>query len=179
MDEISTDIDAAATKPAAMPAALQSRLLAAMQQAADEEQECREVEQLLRRLRPASMPARLVGQLGVQMYVEAQQSRGSARRRGYWWRGGAAAAAALVLMLGSGALFMPGSAVAEGNDQGLMSRNVINSRGIDKVEWRRGEAPVRHYEVIYEDAFVLDADDTTTVIRVPNTTEVEVEEEYL
>ncbi len=52
MDEISTDIDAAATKPAAMPAALQSRLLAAMQQAADEEQECREVEQLLRRLRP-------------------------------------------------------------------------------------------------------------------------------
>ena len=74
---------------------------------------------------------------------------------------------------------MPGSAVAEGNDQGLMRRNVINSRGIDKVEWRRGEAPVRHYEVTYEDAFVLDADDTTTVIRVPNTTEVEVEEEYL
>ncbi|MBR5889058.1 MAG: hypothetical protein IKY92_03335, partial [Akkermansia sp.] len=62
MDEISTDIDAAATKPAAMPAALQNRLLAAMQQAADEERECREVEQLLRRLNPAPMPARLVGQ---------------------------------------------------------------------------------------------------------------------
>lgn len=176
---IPPDFQPRITAPAALPAELQSRLLGAMQQASAEERECREMEQLLRRLRPAGVPTRLAGKLGVQMYVEAQQSRGSARRRGYWWRGGAAAAAVLVLMLGSGALFMPGSAVAEGNDQGLMSRNVINSRGIDKVEWRRGEAPVRHYEVIYEDAFVLDADDTTTVIRVPNTTEVEVEEEYL
>ena len=176
---IPPDFQPRSTAPAALPAELQSRLLGAMQQASAEERECREMEQLLRRLRPAEVPTRLAGKLGVQMYVEAQQSRGSARRRGYWWRGGAAAAAALMLMLGSGALFMPGSAVAEGNDQGLMSRNVINSRGIDKVEWRRGEAPVRHYEVIYEDAFVLDADDTTTVIRVPNTTEVEVEEEYL
>jgi hypothetical protein len=33
--------------------------------------------------------------------------------------------------------------------------------------------------VLYEDSFVLDAEDTTTVIRVPNTTDVEVEEDYL
>ncbi len=179
MDEISTDIDAAATKPAAMPAALQSRLLAAMQQAADEERECREVEQLLRRLNPAPMPARLVGKLGVQMYVEAQQSACQGRRRGYWWRGGAAAAAALVLCCTGLALLVPGNAVAESDNQGLVSRNVIDARSTGRVEWRHGQAPVRHYEVIYEDAFVLEAEDTTTVIRVPNRTEVEVEEEYL
>ena len=112
------------------------------------------------------------------MYVEAQQSRQTPRCRSYWWRG-SAAAAAVALFVGGGVLMMPGSAVAEGNDQGLVSRNVIQSSRTNRVEWRHGEAPVRHYQVIYEDAFVLDADDTTTVIRVPNTTEVEVEEDYL
>ena len=178
MDEISTDIDAAATKPAAMPAALQSRLLAAMQQAADEEHECREVEQLLHRLSPAPMPARLVGQLGVQMYVEAQQTTHRSRRRAYWGRGGAAAAALALCCTGL-ALLVPGNAVAESDNQGLVSRNVIDARGTGRVEWRHGEVPVRHYEVVYEDAFVLEAEDTTTVIRVPNRTEVEVEEDYL
>lgn len=175
-----SDFTPQSTTPAALPAELQARLLGAMQLAAAEERECREMEQLLRRLRPADVPTRLAGKLGVQMYVEAQQSRGASLRRGYWRRGSAAAAAAvLLLMLGGGAFLVPGSAVAEDAEQGLVSRNVINSRSTDKVEWRRGEAPVRHYEVIYEDAFVLDADDTTTVIRVPNTTQVEVEEEYL
>lgn len=164
------------TTPAALPEALQKRLLAAMQQASDEEQECREMEQLLRRFRPAEMPARLVGQLGVQMYVEAQQSRRSGRR---YWLQGSAAAAVLALFATGGLLMMPGSAVAENENQGLVSRNIIKTKDTQKVEWRRGEAPVRHYEVIYEDAFVLDAEDTTTVIRVPNTTEVEVEEDYL
>lgn len=167
---------AGTTTPAELPEALQKRLLAAMQQASDEEQECRETEQLLRRLRPAEMPARLVGQLGVQMYVEARQSR-SPRRR--YWLQGSAAAAVLALFATGGMLMMPGSAVAENENQGLMSRNVIEAKDTRKVEWRRGEAPVRHYEVIYEDAFVLDAGDTTTVIRVPNTTKVEVEEDYL
>lgn len=173
------DFTPRSTTPSALPAELQARLLGAMQQASDEERECREMEQLLRRLRPADLPSRLAGHLGVQMYVEAQQSRSTGRRRSYWWRGSAAAAAAVALLVGGGALLMPGSAVAEGNDQGLVSRNIIHSAGTNRVEWRRGEAPVRHYQVIYEDAFVLDADDTTTVIRVPNTTEVEVEEEYL
>lgn len=162
-----------------MPAGLQGRLLAAMQQASDEEHECREVEQLLRRLKPAAMPARLVGQLGVQMYVESGRNAGRTRRKGYWLGGSAVAAAAMLLCVVSGALLMPGSAVAEGDNQGLMSRNIIDSRSMERVEWRHGEAPVRRYEVIYEDAFVLDADGTTTVIRVPNKTEVEVEEEYL
>lgn len=175
----STEIDTNATRPAALPAALQERLLAAMQQASDEERECREVEQLLHRMQPAPMPAHLVGSLGVQMYVEAQQNRGLGRRRSYWWRGGAAAAAALVLCGTGLTLLLPGRAVATDDTRGLVSRNIIDSRGTGRVEWRRGEAPVRHYEVIYEDAFVLDTDDTTTVIRVPNKTEVLVEEDYL
>ena len=176
MKTSATDFDTADTHPASLPAALQERLLAAMQQASDEESGCREMEQLLRRMRPAALPARLTGRLGVQMYVEAQQKR---RRRSYWWRVGTAAAA-LVLCASGMTLLMPGTAVAEADaNQGLVSRNIIDARSSSRVEWRRGEAPVRHYEVVYEDAFVLEADDTTTVIRVPNTTQVEIEEDYL
>lgn len=180
MEKKSTDIDAATTQPAAMPAALQSRLLAAMQQAADEEHENREVEQMLRRLKPAAMPARLVGQLGVQMYVEAQQVA-SAPRRYAWWRSGAVAGIAAALMVVVGIpMLIPGNAVAEADRQGLVSRNVIDARGAGRVEWRLGAAPVRRYEVIYEDVFVLEDDeDTTTIIQVPSRTEVEIEEDYL
>lgn len=177
MNTTSPDFDTTGTTPAALPPELRNRLLAAMQQASDEEQECREMEQLLRRLKPAGMPVRLAGQLGVQMYVESQQNK---QRRGYWWRGGAAAAAALVLCATGVSLLMSGTAVAEADaNQGLVSRNIIDARTNGRVEWRRGGAPVRHYEVIYEDAFVLDAEEGATVIRVPNTTRVEVEEDYL
>lgn len=181
MDTNSTDIDAATTRPAAMPSALQARLLAAMQQAADEEHECREVEQLLRRLKPAAMPARLVGQLGVQMYVEAQQQAGAEARRYGWWRGAAVAGLTAVLVAAVGVpLLVPENAVAEADGQGLVSRNVIDARGAGRVEWRHGAAPVRRYEVIYEDTFMLeDEGDTTTIIQVPNKAEVEVEEDYL
>ena len=166
------------TSPAALPPALEQRLLAAMQQAHDEELECREMENLLRRFRPAAMPARLVGQLGVQMYVESQQKRFTGTRR-YWMKGSAAAVAAVALAAVCLPLVFSGSAVAEDENQGLVGRNIIESRSTNRVEWRRGEAPVRHYQVIYEDSFVLDSEGTTTVIRVPNTTEVEVEEDYL
>lgn len=172
------DLDTAAAVPAPLPETLQSRLLTAMFQAAGEEKECREMEQLLRRMSPSALPARLAGRLGVQMYVEALQKRRGGYRR-YLLKGGAAAAAALVLMAGVVSLLVPGSAVAKNESQGLVSRNIIESRSTNKVEWRRGEAPVRHYQVIYEDAFVLDSEDVTTVIRVPNTTQVEVEEDYL
>lgn len=173
------DFKTESTTPAPLPEVLQSRLLAAMNQAADEERDCREMEQLLRRLRPSALPAGLAGRLGVQMYVESSRNERPARRS-YWLRGSAAVAAALLVFAVSGVAFMlPGSAVAENENQGLVSRNIIESRSTNRVEWRRGEAPVRHYQVIYEDAFVLDDEGTTTVIRVPNTTEVEVEEDYL
>ncbi len=172
-----TEIETAAAVPAAMSAALQSRLLAAMQRASDEEHECREMEQLLRRMHPADMPARLVGQLGVQMFVEAGQKTRRVRRRSYLWCG--SAAAALLFCAVAGSLLMSGNAVAEDNKQGLASRNVIDARSTGRVIWRQGEAPKRHYEVLYEDSFVLESEEATTVIRVPNKTQVEVEEEYL
>jgi hypothetical protein len=141
-----------------------------------EELDAEEVERLLRRLRPAALPARLVGQLGVSMYLEAQRRRHPLRQ--YLQRGGLAAAIVFFLVAG-GVMLAPGSAVAEGENPGHVGRNIITSRGAARVEWRRGDAPVRHYTVLYEDSFVLDAEDTTTVIRVPNTTDVEVEEDYL
>lgn len=174
---IPADFKPEGTEPAALPIALQQRLLTAMQQASDEEQECREMEQLLRRFRPAAMSAYLVGHLGVRMYVEAQHNKRPGHRR--YWLGGSAAAAAVALMAVGTSLLMPGNAVAKNENQGLVCRNIIESHKSNRVEWRRGEAPVRHYTVVYEDSFVLDSDGSTTVIRVPNTTEVEVEEDYL
>lgn len=173
------DISTASTQPAALPPALQARLLAAMHQAADEERDCREVEQVLRRMQPAPLSAQLTGRVSGQMYVASQMRLHSRRSYAYWWRGGAVAAAAVALVAVGAPLLLPGSAVAQSDSQGLVGRNIIDSRGMDRVVWRRGEAPVRHYEVIYEDSFVLETDDTTTVIRVPNRAEVEVEEEYL
>ena len=179
MDTSSTDIETATTVPSALPAGLQKRLLEAMQQAADEEHECREVEQLLRRMQPAAMPARLVGQLGVQMYVASAQA--SRKYRFSWGRGSAVAGIAAALLAAVGLpLLLPGNAVAEGDNQGLVSRNVIDARGTGRVEWRHGETPVRRYEVLYEDSFMLDDEEgATMIIQVPCKTEVEVEEEYL
>lgn len=173
------DISTASTQPAALPPALQERLLAAMHQAVDEERNCREVEQVLRRMQPAPLSTQLAGRVSGQMYVASQMRLYSRRSYAYWWRGSAVAAAAVALVMVGGSMLLPGSAVAQSDNQGLVGRNIIDSRGMDRVVWRRGEAPVRHYEVIYEDSFVLETDDTTTVIRVPNRAEVEVEEEYL
>jgi hypothetical protein len=166
--------------PAALPAALEERLLSAMLQASEEERECREMEQLLRRMRPADMPARVVGHLGVQMHLAAQ-SHADSRRRKYRFSGGVVAAAAAVLMLAVATplLLLPGNAVAENEQQGIVSRNIIEPRGEKRVEWRRGGAPRLHYQVLYEDKFVLDQGDSTTVIRVPNVEDVEEEVDYL
>ena len=222
--------DIATTAPAALPEALRKRLLAAMQQAADEEYGCREVEQMLRSFRPAPVPPRLLaamqqaadvergrcevtqllsqfrpaplssrleGRVGVAMMLETtgttgktwttavptapMQMRTTEKDKSisrYLTRGGLAAAIVASLVAG-GMMLGTGSAVAENENQSLVSRNVIESRSADHVEWRRGDAPVRHYTVVYEDAFVMDAEETTTVIRVPNTSKVEVEEDYL
>ena len=72
-----TEIETATAMPVAMSDALQSRLLAAMQRASDEELECREMEQLLRRMHPADMPARLVITVG---YAKDENIRPKKRR---------------------------------------------------------------------------------------------------
>ena len=169
------------------PAPVPSRLVASVQQAVDEEYSNLEMEQMLRRFRPASLPFRLVGRLGVAIEKAKNEeenpvvTRPTGKDKSLLWylsRGGVAAAIVAFVVAG-GMMLGTGSAVAEDENQSLVSRNIIESRSADHVEWRRGDAPVRHYTVVYEDAFVMDAEETTTVIRVPNTTKVEVEEDYL
>ncbi len=171
------------------PAPVPSRLVASVQQAVDEEYSNLKMEQMLRQFRPASLPFRLVGRLGVAIMQESEKAknektevtRPTGKDKSLLWylsRGGVAAA--IVAFVAAGGMMLgTGSAVAEDENQSLVSRNIIESRSADHVEWRRGDAPVRHYTVVYEDAFVMDAEETTTVIRVPNTTKVEVEEDYL
>lgn len=164
--------------PAALPAALRNRLLAAMQTAAEETADDRGLEQMLRRrFAPAPMAPRMQGRLGVQMYLQAVQER----RKWYSFllhRSGAAAAA-LVLGIG-GTLAFYGSNASAHSPQGLVNRSVLSSSGGDDVIWRQDGTPIRSYDVTYEDAFVLeDEDGMTVMVRVPNRRTVTVEEEVL
>lgn len=164
--------------PAALPAALRNRLLAAMQTTAEETAEDRELEQLLRnRFAPAPMAPRMQGRLGVQMYLQAVEER----RKWYSFllhRSGAVAAA-LVLCIGGTLAFYGGTASAH-SPQGLVNRSVLTSNGGEEVLWSQDGTPVRSYDVTYEDAFVLeDEDGMTVMVRVPNRRTVTVEEEVL
>lgn len=167
--------------PAPLGAALRDRLLAAMNGAADEERAERRIEAMLQRLSPAPLPARLAGQLGAQMCYRAVEERGyrpqPAYRRLPWAHYAAAASLALLLGAGGFSLFL-GNATAD-TKEGMMSRIVIESRSEDDVQWKDDE-PLRSYEVIYEDNFVMDADDDMKVmVRVPNRATVRVPEEML
>lgn len=176
-----TEQEMAATRPAALPAALRERLLGAMTAAAEEERADRETEALLRRLSPAPLSPRLSARLGVQMCLSAADVRSGHVTAGYqrrllWHR--AAAAASVVLLGGIASLTLVTGNAAADTTQGLMSRCVLDSCA-QGVEWQNG-APVRNYVVTYEDEFVMDADDDMKVmVRVPNRTEVTVEEDIL
>ena len=166
--------------PAALPEGLRKRLLGAMQEASAREAQDAHTEELLRRLSPAPLPtalsARLAWSLGAAAR-EAQDSRRSPHRRYAWLR--AAAAAAIALLAVGGPLSMALLPASAGNASGLMSRCVLESRSSERVQWQDG-APLRAYEVTYEDSFVMDAEeDVTVVVRVPNRATVRVEEEWL
>lgn len=168
------------TAPAALPEGLRMRLLEAMQGASARGVEDARTEALLRRLSPAPLPTALSGRLAWSLGTaarEAQDARRSPRRR--YARLRAAAAAAIALMAVGGPLSMALLPASAGNASGLMSRCVLESRGCERVQWQDG-APLRAYEVTYEDSFVMDAEeDVTVVVRVPNRATVRVEEEWL
>lgn len=175
---ISEEDTGSSVTPAALPAALRNRLLAAMQTTAAETAEDRELEQQLRnRFAPAPMAPRMQGRLGVQMYLQAVEER----RKWYSFllhRSGAVAAA-LVLCIGGTLAFYGGSASAH-SPQGLVNRSVLTSNGGEEVLWSQNGTPVRSYDVTYEDAFVLeDEDGMTVMVRVPNRRTVTIEEEVL
>lgn len=168
------------TTPAPMSDALFNRLLTAMVQASDEadgeqeEKEIQEMESVLRKLSPAPLPAHVAMKLGVQMQLAQVM-----KRKNYWLRSGVAAAAALVLFAAGGAISVSGNAVADGEKETLVGRSIIDTRRAKEMIWKDEHSPVRKFEVIYEDSFMLEDEGTTTLIRVPNTAEVEVEEECL
>lgn len=177
-----TETDATrTTRPAALPAALRDRLLSAMNSAAEEERADRETEALLRRLSPAAVPARLSARVGVRMCLTAVEERrghtaASYSRKLMWHRFAAAASVIFFCVAGTFTL-VTGNAAAD-TTQGLMSRSVLEAQA-ESVQWQDG-APVRSYLVTYEDEFVMDADDDMKVmVRVPNRTEVQVDEDIL
>lgn len=169
------------TAPATLSAALRGRLLGAMTAAAAEERADRETEAILHRLAPAPLSPRATARLGVKMCLCAAEERSAHHVAGYerrlMWRNAAAAASVAMLAVVGSLTLLTGNAAAD-TTQGLMSRCVIDSRA-EQVEWQDGAA-VRSYRVTYEDEFVMDADDDMTVmVRVPNSTEVTVDEDVL
>lgn len=168
-------------RPAALPAALRDRLLHAMTDAAAEERADRETEALLRRLSPSPVPARLSARAGVRMCLTAvEERRGhtvATYGRKLMWHRFAAAASVLFFCVAGVLTLVTGNAAAD-TTQGLMSRSVLEAQA-ESVQWQDG-APVRSYLVTYEDEFVMDADDDMKVmVRVPNRTEVQVDEDIL
>ncbi len=63
---------------------------------------------------------------------------------------------------------------------GLTSRHVVKTEVTSEVEWQEKDKPVRSYEVLYEDSFVMEqSEDLTIVIHVPTRVQVELEEELI
>lgn len=162
-------------KAAPLPEALHARLLAAMQEASAEEAALRRTEEELHRLSPAAMPLHMMGRLGMNMYVAAAKPK---RRLGdYRWLYHTAAAILLCCTITGFALY--GNAAADSAPQGLVTRGVLDSHEDETVIWNEDSTPMRSYEVIYEDYFVMEDDDATITVRVPNTTQITIPAEIL
>lgn len=173
MSSDDTRLDSVTAAP--LPEALHARLLAAMQNASAEEVAMRGTEERLRRLSPAAMPLGMMGRLGMSMYVAAAAHKG--RPADYRWLHHSAAAALVCCAIAGFALY--GNAAADPEPQGLVTRGVLDSHENDTVIWNEDATPMRSYEVIYEDFFVMEDDDTTVTVRVPNTTRVTIPAEIL
>ena len=170
------------TRPTALSEALRGRLLAAMNNAAEEERSERDLEAQLRHLSPAPLSPRLAARVGVRMCLKAADVRTEQHHCTYrrpLWQPWAAAAVLALFCVGGGLSLFTGSAAAD-TAQGLASRSVLESHSGDAVQWQEDGGAVRSYEVLYEDSFVMEAGDGMKVmVRVPNRAQVQVEEEVL
>lgn len=162
--------------PAALPEALQQRLISAMQTAQQEEMEFRDLEEKLKTLSPAPLSPFAEGRMGVRMYLAAGEYRKQrAAAPSYFSRQVAAVAALALCCVGGGFALYNGSAVAHTASEGMVSRNVLETKAVQEVQWSQDSAPVRCYDVLYEDSFTLEADDDMSVsVRVPNRMQVVV-----
>ncbi len=170
------DPNASTTAPAALRPELAERFLAAMQ-AASAEEGGDELERRLRRLRPAP-----VGAAREQAWLQGMREADRRRSYRYGWyrlhRWGVAAV--LFLMCTSGSVLMMNSSAMATVPSGLACRSLMESRAGDAVEWHEGQGALRSCEVLYEDSFILDGEeDSTITVRVPVRTQVMVEEEVI
>ncbi len=165
------------SSPAALRPELEARFLSAMREASAEE--CGdELERRLRRLRPAPVTA-------ARERAWLQKMQAGVRRRlpiiGSWgrlyrW----SAAAALFVLCTSGSILMMNSSAMATVPAGLACRSLMESRTGDSVEWHEGQVALRSCDVLYEDSFILDGEeDSTITVRVPVRTQVLVEEEVI
>ncbi len=167
---------AASMPPAALRPELTERFLSAMQ-AASAAEAGDELERRLRRLRPAPVEAQREQAWLERMQVAAvRRSHGGAWSRLHRW---GAAAALFVLCTSGSVLIMNGSAQAT-VPSGLACRSVMESRAGETVEWHEGQTALRACDVLYEDSFVLDGEeDSTITVRVPVRTQVMIEDEVI
>ncbi len=171
------DMPLAMPAAAVLPEALTRRFLAAMQAASDECACGGEAERILRRLQPAPLTPAREKRLRTAMKGAAAPSSYSRVWR-YVQRWGAAAAVFIIGVIGV-ASFASGQAEAR-SASGIACRSVVESRVGGSVQWHEGQTAVRHCEVLYEDSFVLDdGEDSTITVRVPNRTRVLVEDEVI
>lgn len=164
--------------PTPLPTNLRGRVLHAMEEAGQEAREDLDMECILVRLQPRNLPTKLRNNSLSRM----RQTQYGAVHRPYsrrsWGRMAAVACVAIMGVFGIASTLqgMLGGAEA----QGLARRSVLERTGGDTVQWTADGAPVRKYEVMYEDSFVLSGeDDMTLVIRVPNKTIVSMKGEVI
>ncbi len=165
----------------ALPAELNSRLAAAMTAASNEVRSTIQIEQLLKRFSPATMS--LSTQIRNQQAIKQARSKKASRHAFFprnWTTGLAALLCVSILSTAiiSMSQFKDGTTSAA-FENSLVSRNVIESKPVQDLQWKHGESPQRSYEVLYEDSFVIKNDNTTIIITVPNKTRVSIEESVL
>ncbi len=175
MSATDTEPNTPSLSPAALRPELSARFLAAMQAVSEEGGD--ELEQCLHRLKPA--PVGVVRHqtwlAGVQSVAVGKPCRSDWSRFGRW-----GAAAALFILCTSGSLFMVNSRASATVVSGLACRSLVESRTGNVVHWHEGQTALRTCEVLYEDSFVLDGDEESTItVRVPVRSHVMIEEEVI
>ncbi len=177
MKKSNEEPDVTATTPAALRPELAARFLSAMRAAAEQEGEG-ELERRLRRLSPAPLAEAHEAAWLAHMQRAAAPRRVSRRAWAVLYRWGSAAA--LVALCASGGFLMMNGSAAANEPAGLACRSLQEAHWGDTVQWSEGQGALRPCDVLYEDSFILDGDEGSTItVRVPVRTRVMVEEDVI
>lgn len=173
------DSDRKTMRPASLPGELRTRLLAAMRRESCRTDDWSADERILRRLHPVPVPKSTAAAVRSDMYRETARCY---RRRVAWaaYRMLGGAAAVLLLCVAGWAMMNAGESPAVSSGVGLVARSVVDARVSDTVRWTEDDQPVLTCDVLYEDSFVMgDVGNSTIVVRVPNRTRVEMQEDMI